>query len=151
LKQDLIGDLGNTLWALMATIGIVLLIACANVANLLLVRAEGRQQEIAVRIAIGASRRQIAAELFSESIALGIAGGIIGLGLSLVCLRFLIALAPADLPRLSEISIDGHVLLFTFAISLIAGLLFGSIPVFKYARAGVSPNLRQGGRTLSQS
>jgi predicted permease len=151
LKQDLIGDLGNTLWALMATIGIVLLIACANVANLLLVRAEGRQQEIAVRIAIGASRRQIAAELFSESIALGLAGGIIGLGLSLVCLRFLIALAPADLPRLSEISIDGHVLLFTLVISVIAGLLFGSIPVFKYARAGVSPNLRQGGRTLSQS
>jgi predicted permease len=150
-KQDVVGDVGNTLWVLMATIGMVLLIACANVANLLLVRAEGRQQELAIRAALGASRFQIAGELLFESLVLGLAGGALGLGLAYAALRALIAMAPEGLPRLNEIGIDPTVLLFTLIVSLIAGLLFGSIPVFKYAGARLGTGLREGGRTLSQS
>ena len=150
-KQDVIGDVGNTLWVLMATIGMVLLIACANVANLLLVRAEGRQQELAIRAALGASRSQIAGELLFESLLLGVAGGALGLAIAYAAIRALIAMAPAGLPRLNEIGIDTPVLLFTFAVSLLAGLLFGSIPVFKYAGARLGTGLREGGRTLSQS
>jgi len=150
-KQDVVGDVGNTLWVLMATIGMVLLIACANVANLLLVRAEGRQQELAIRAALGASRTQIAGELLFESLVLGLAGGALGLGLAYAALRGLIAMAPDGLPRLNELGIDTTVLLFTFIVSLLAGLLFGSIPVFKYAGARLGTGLREGGRTLSQS
>jgi predicted permease len=150
-KQDVIGDVGNTLWVLMATIGLVLLIACANVANLLLVRAEGRQQELAIRAALGASRSQISGELLFESLLLGLAGGSLGLALAYAAIKALIAMAPAGLPRLNEIGIDTTVLLFTFAVSLLAGLLFGCIPVFKYAGARLGTGLREGGRTLSQS
>jgi predicted permease len=150
-KQDVIGDVGNTLWVLMATICLVLLIACANVANLLLVRAEGRQQELAIRAALGASRSQIAGELLFESLLLGLAGGALGLALAYAAIKALMAMAPAGLPRLNEIGIDTTVLLFTFAVSLLAGLLFGCIPVFKYAGARLGTGLREGGRTLSQS
>jgi putative ABC transport system permease protein len=150
-KQDVIGDVSTTLWVLMATIGMVLLIACANVANLLLVRAEGRQQELGIRAALGASRLQIACELLFESLLLGIAGGALGLALAYAAIRVLIAMAPTGLPRLNEIGIDTPVLLFTVAVSLLAGLLFGSIPVFKYAGARLGTGLREGGRTLSQS
>ena len=150
-KQDVIGDIGKTLWLLMATIGMVLLIVCANVANLLLVRAEGRQQELAIRAALGASRFQIASELLLESLLLSLAGGAIGLMLAYGALRALISMAPAGLPRLHEIGIDTPVLLFTLAVSLLAGLLFGCIPVFKYAGARLGTGLREGGRTLSQS
>ncbi len=150
-KQDVIGDVGNTLWVLMATIGLVLLIACANVANLLLVRAEARQQELAIRAALGASRSQIAGELLFESLLLGVAGGALGLAFAYAALRALIAMAPEGLPRLNEIGIDAPVLLFTLAVSLLAGLLFGSIPIFKYAGARLGTGLREGGRTLSQS
>ncbi|HEX4594775.1 MAG TPA: ABC transporter permease, partial [Bryobacteraceae bacterium] len=120
-KQDVIGDVGNTLWVLMATIGMVLLIACANVANLLLVRAEGRQQELAIRAALGASRSQIAGELLFESLLLGLAGGALGLALAYGALQALVAMAPDSLPRLNEIGIDPVVLLFTLAVSLVAG------------------------------
>jgi putative ABC transport system permease protein len=151
LKADVIGDVGSVLWVLMGTIGMVLLIACANVANLLLVRAEGRQQELAVRAALGASRGRIAYELLAESVILGLVGGVAGLGLAYAAVRALIALAPGNLPRLDNISIDPTVLLFTFAISIIAGLLFGAIPVFKYAGPHVAAGLRGGGRTSSAS
>jgi predicted permease len=151
LKADLIGDVGSALWLLMGTIAMVLLIACANVANLLLVRAEGRQQELAVRAALGASRGRIAYELLAESIVLGLVGGVAGLGLAHVGVRALVALAPGNLPRLDNISIDAFVLLFTFAVSIVAGLLFGAIPVFKYAGPGVAAGLRGGGRTSSAS
>jgi predicted permease len=151
LKQDVVGDVGNTLWVLMGTIGIVLLIACANVANLLLVRAEGRQQELAIRAALGASRFRIAAELMLESLILGLLGGGLGVGLAYTALRVLVAMAPAGLPRLSEIGVDLPVLLFALWASLLAGLLFVAIPVFKYAGARLGTGLREGGRTLSQS
>src|SRR3954469_24018562 len=151
LKDDVIGDVGSVLWVLMGTIGMVLLIACANVANLLLVRAEGRQQELAVRSALGASRGRIAYELMAESLVLGLVGGVARLALAYGAVRVLIALAPGNLPRLENIGIDIPVLLFTFAISIVAGLLFGAIPVFKYAGPNVAGALRGGGRTSSAS
>jgi putative ABC transport system permease protein len=151
LKQDVVGDLGKVLWVLMGSIGVVLLIACANVANLLLVRAEGRQHELAIRAALGAGWVQIAHELLMESLFLGVLGGAVGLGLAYGALRVLVTMAPAYLPRLENISIDPLVLLFTLAISLFAGLLFGLIPVLKYAAPGVTAQLRAGGRTLSQT
>jgi predicted permease len=151
LKDDVIGDVGSVLWVLMGTIGMVLLIACANVANLLLVRAEGRQQELAVRSALGASRGRIAYELMAESVVLGLVGGVVGLALAYAAVRVLIALAPGNLPRLENIGIDTTVLLFTFVISIVAGLLFGAIPVFKYAGPTIAGALRGGGRTSSAS
>jgi predicted permease len=151
LKTDLVGDVGSVLWVLMGTIGMVLLIACANVANLLLVRAEGRHHELAIQSALGAGHGRIASELLIESLALGILGGIVGLGLAYGGVRALLALAPANLPRLDNISIDATVLLFTFVISLAAGLLFGVLPIVKYAGANVGDALRGVGRTASAS
>jgi predicted permease len=151
LKDDLIGDVGNTLWVLMGTVGMVLLIACANVANLLLVRADGRQQELAIRAALGAGWGRIARELLFESTLLGVVGGALGLALAYAALRLLAASGLAHLPRMDSISIDPWVLAFTLAISLAAGLIFGLIPVFKYARPHLSQALRGGGRSLSQS
>ena len=151
LKDDLVGDVRTVLWVLMGTISMVLLIACANVANLLLVRAESRQQELAIRAALGAGTGRIARELLLESVLLGILGGIIGLGLAFGALRFLVWLAPGNLPRLADIALDLPAVLFAFVVSVIAGLLFGAIPVFKYAGARVGTMLRGGGRTTSAS
>ena len=151
LKQNLIGDLSKTLWVLMGTIGILLLIACANVANLLLVRVEGRQHELAIRAALGATRRDIARELLMESVALGLLGGILGLGIAEAAIRLLVAIAPANLPRLNEISIDPVAAAFTFFTALMSGVLFGIIPIFKYAGPHIATPLRGGGRTSSQS
>ena len=151
LKYDVVGDIGKLLWVLMGSIGIVLLIACANVANLLLVRTEGRQQELGIRAALGASRKRIAGELLFESLILGLLGCVLGLVLAYGALRVLVAMAPAGLPRLQDIGIDVPVLIFTLAASLIASLLFGLIPVLKYGGARLATGLREGGRTLSQS
>jgi putative ABC transport system permease protein len=151
LKEYVLGDIGKVLWVLMGTIGMVLLIACANVANLLLVRAEGRQQELAIRAALGANWGQIVRQLLMESITLATLGGAAGLGLAYGGLRLLVALAPPNLPRLESFSIDGMVLLFTLAVSLFAGVLFGMIPALKYAGPQLATALRSGGRTLSQS
>ena len=151
LKQDVVGDVGKVLWVLMGGIGLVLLIACANVANLLLVRAEGRQQELGIRAALGATQGRIAAELLFESLILALLGSVLGLVLAYTALRVLIAMAPSGLPRLQEIGIDGPVLLFTLAVSLVASLLFGSIPVLKYAGRHLGTGLRQGGRSMSES
>ncbi|MBZ5603128.1 MAG: ABC transporter permease [Acidobacteriia bacterium] len=151
LKDDIVGDVGRTLWVLMGTIGIVLLIACANVANLLLVRAEGRQQELAIRAALGAGWGRIARELLLESVVLGLLGGVLGLALAAVAVRTLTSLAPANLPRLNEISIDPAVVIFTLAVSIFAGLLFGLVPAMKYAAPHIAGALRSGGRALSAS
>jgi predicted permease len=151
LKESLTGDISTVLWVLMGTVGMVLLIACANVANLLLVRVEGRQHELAVRAALGASRGQLARELLLESVSLGLLGGVLGLALADVALRVLIYLAPANLPRLEEIRIDSGVLLFTLVISLLAGVLFGAIPILKYTGAQLNTALRSEGRSASAS
>ena len=151
LKRDVVGDIGTLLWVLMGSLGMVLLIACANVANLFLVRTEGRQQELAIRTALGATRGRIASELFFESFVIGTIGGIIGLGVAYGAIRFLVKLAPSGLPRLGDIGIDANVLLFTLAIAIFTSLLFGSVPVLKYAGATAGTGLREGGRTLSTS
>jgi predicted permease len=135
----------------MGSIGMVLLIACANVANLLLVRVEGRRQELALRAALGASWGRIAGELWLESLSLGFLSSLLGLGLAWGALRALVVIAPDGLPRVHDIGIDGPVLLFTVAISVFTSLLFGAIPVFKYAGAQLSTGIREGGRALSQS
>src|SRR2546430_7965449 len=126
LKRDVVGDVGSVLWVLMGSIGMVLLIACANVANLLLVRVEGRRQELAVRAALEIGRGRIAADLLLESVILGLLGSAVGLGLAYTALRILATMAPAGLPRVREIGIDGRVLLFTLLISLLASILFGA-------------------------
>ena len=151
LKQDVVGDVGSVLWVLMGSIGMVLLIACANVANLLLVRMEGRKQELALRSALGASWSRIAGELLLESVILGLLGSVLGLGLAYGALRALVAIAPAGLPRISEVGINGPVLLFTLLVSLLASLLFGCVPILKYAGSRLTTGIREGGRGLSQS
>ncbi len=151
LKQDVVGDVGKVLWVLMGSIGMVLLIACANVANLLLVRMEGRRQELALRSALGASWGRIAGELLLESVILGLFGSVLGLGLAYGALRVLVAIAPAGLPRISEVGINGPVLLFTLLVSLLASLLFGCVPILKYAGARLTTGIREGARGLSQS
>jgi len=151
LKQSVVGDLSKVLWVLMGTVGMVLLIACANVANLLLVRAEGRQHELAIRAALGADWRRIARELLLESLTLGGAGGIVALGFAYGALTVLKAMAPANLPRVDEIAIGVPVLLFTAAVSLVSSILFGMIPVLKYAGPQLGTALRAGGRSVSES
>jgi predicted permease len=148
LSQVVVGDVSTLLWILMGSIGVVLLIACANVANLLLVRAEGRHQELAIRAALGASPWQVARGFLLESALLGLLGSVLGLVLAWAALRLLVALAPAGLPRLQDIGIDGSVLVFTLGITLFSSLLFGSVPAVRYARARVSSGLR-GTRTAS--
>ena len=151
LKQDVIGSLGKVLWVLMGSIAVVLLIACANVANLLLVRAEGRQQELAVRAAIGASWGRLAGALLMESVLLGLLGGVAGLFLAYGALRLLLFTAANFLPRADNIALDPAAVLFTMGLSVLAGLLFGLIPVIKHATPRVTQALRAGGRTVSQS
>jgi predicted permease len=151
LKESVVGNVSTVLWVLMGTVGLVLMIACANVANLLLVRVEGRQHELAIRAALGADRGQLARELLMESVTLAILGGLLGLGLAYAGLRVLTTLAPTNLPRLDQITIDSTVLLFTLAISLVAGVVFGAVPVVKYAGPQINTALRSEGRAVSQS
>jgi predicted permease len=149
LKQKIVGTVGGVLWVVMATVGLVMLIACTNVANLLLVRAESRQHELGIRAALGAGRGRIARELLIESVSLGLLGGVLAVGVAYGGLRLLLAIGPADLPRLSEVSLDYRSLAFTFVLSILSGLLFGSIPALKYARQKVSVMMGSANRTAS--
>jgi predicted permease len=146
LAADVIGDIGNVLWVLLGTVGIVLLIACANVANLFLVRAEGRYREVAVRTALGASRARIAGEFLTESIALALVGGTVGLALAHGWLRLLKATGPERLPRLHDIAIDGSVLLVASGLVVITGLLLGLVPIVRHRSDSIIAGLRDGGR-----
>jgi predicted permease len=141
LKQQVVGSVGSVLWVVMATLGLVMLIACTNVANLLLVRAESRHHELGIRAALGAGRGRIARELLIESVSLGLLGGLFAVAVAFAGLRLLVAIGPADLPRLSEVSLDARSLAFTFALSILSGLLFGSIPALKYARQQTSATM----------
>ena len=151
LKQEVVGNVGEILWVVMGTIGMVMLIACANVANLMLVRAEARQHELAIRAALGAAWRRIVREMLIESVLLGLMGGAAGIALAYAGLRLLMAIGPANLPRLTEISLDARALAFTLVLSLVSGLLFGLIPALKYAGPRASLALRSAGRTASVS
>ncbi len=150
LVSDVIGDIGQVLWILFAAVGVVLLIACGNVANLFLARAEARQQELTMRAALGASRGRIARVLLSESLVLALAGGALGVALAYAAVGLLRRIAPAELPRVDEIGIDPMVLLFTLAVSVIAGVLFGLVPVMKFGTPNAAA-LKEGGRGSSDA
>ena len=149
LKDAVLGNIRGILWVVMATIGLVMLIACVNVANLLLVRADGRQQELSIRAALGANRSRLARELLLESLTLSITGGILGIAVAQAALRLLLAYGPANLPRLNEITLDLSSLAFALFLALFSGLLFGAIPALKYSRAQAS--LSASARTASTS
>jgi predicted permease len=150
LKQDVVGDTGNMLWIVMGTIGVVLVIACANVMNLLLVRAEKRRPELAVRSALGAGSWRIVRALLIESALIGIAGGALGLGFAAAALSAIKRLAPARLPRVDAIALDGRALLFTLGVSAAAGVLLGLVPALRYTGPTIGAALRAGGRTAMQ-
>ncbi len=148
LADDVTGDIGRVLWILLAAVGVVLLIACGNVANLFLIRVEARQQELAMRTALGASRGRIARVLLSESVLLAIGGGALGLVLAHGALGVLRWIAPADLPRVEEIGVDPTVLLFALSISVLSGALFGLFAVLRFGSPSVTA-LKEGGRSAS--
>ncbi len=133
LKDDVVGGVVDMLWLLMATVGAVLLIACANIANLLLVRADARRHELTIRAVLGAGRRRIAGELLRESVVLGALGGVIGLALAYAGLELLAAFAPANLPRVDDIAVGAPVLAFAVAAAFVSSLAFGAIPAVKHA------------------
>ena len=144
LQQAIVGRIANTLWILLASAGLVLLVACANVANLFLVRSETRQREVAVRRALGAGRRNIARYFFSESVLLAAVGGGVGVALAWIGVQLLVVFGPVTLPRLNEVRIDGVVLVFSLALSLISALAFGIIPLMRLAP--VTTTLQEHGR-----
>ena len=146
LKNLYVQDMAQALWVLLGTVGFVLLIACANVANLFLVRAEARQREQAVRTALGASRGDMVRLYLTESVTLAVGGGLLGLILASAGVQGLLRMAPVAVPRAEEIGIDGSVLLFTAVVSIASGLLFGLFPVLGYGRRDLSGALKEGGR-----
>ena len=151
LKQEVIGSVGSVLWLVMATVGLVMLIAWTNVANLLLVRAEARHLELSIRAALGAGRWRIARELLVERVLRGLIGGVFAVGVAYGGVRLLVAMGPTNLPRLQEISLDGWSLGFALALAVMSGLVLGSIPVWRYARGGKVLAVSSGGRTASAS
>lgn len=151
LVESVVGDVGQVLWVLMAAVGLILLVACANVANLLLVQAEGREREIALQAALGASRGRLARQFLAESALLALLGALAGLALAIVGIRLVIALGPEQLPRLNEIGIDQRVLAFAVGVSGFAALIFGSIPPLRLRATRTTEALKEGGRSAGQS
>ncbi len=149
LKTDVVGDVRGILLVLLGAVSFVLLIACANVANLLLARSTGRAREFAIRSALGAGPVRVVRQLLIESALLGIAGGSIGLALAKLGTKVLLAALPGTLPRTEEISLDSHVVLYTFGISLLTGIAFGLVPALKALRPDLHETLKEGGRGAS--
>jgi putative ABC transport system permease protein len=152
LPEQVVGPtLRTTLWVILGAVAAVLLIACANVANLLLSRAAVREREVTVRMALGASNRRLVRQLLTESILLSALGGFAGIALAFGALRILPRFAPSDLPRLSTIHVNGTVLLVTSVVTVLTGLLFGLVPAVQSSRTRLSENLREGGRSGTAS
>jgi putative ABC transport system permease protein len=146
LHEEIVGDVQRPLWILLGAVCFVLLIACANVANLLLTRAASRQRELAIRSALGAARGRLVRQLLTESLLLGLIGGAAGLLLAAWCTELLQTLAPSGLPRLSNIVVDRQVVAYAIAASLLTGLLFGIVPALQAARRDAGGQLKEGGR-----
>jgi len=149
LLNQVVGNLRTGLLVLFAAVGFVLLIACANVANLFLARGAGREREIAVRAALGAGRMRLIRQLLTEGFVFTVPAGLAGLLVAYGSLRALIALAPTDMPRVNEISMDARVLFFTLAISVLSAVFFGLIPAFRISRGDLAESLREGGRSMA--
>lgn len=149
LLQQVVGDVRRPLLILLGSVGLLLLIACANVANLLLARATVRQREIAIRAAVGAGRMRLIRQLLTESIALSLIGGVLGFVIAVLVTRFLRVTAAETLPRISEIGVDRRVLFFSFAVSLFTGIFFGLVPALRASRVDLNGALKDGGRGLA--
>ena len=149
LTENALGGVGTTLWVLLGAVGFVLLIVCANVANLFLARAAGRQKEIAVRSALGASRWRLVRQFLTESIILAVTGGAIGIFIAAWTVRLISTSSMLTMPRAGEISVDGAVLIFSFAVSFAAGILFGIVPAWRTSRTNLSEIMNEASRGSS--
>jgi putative ABC transport system permease protein len=144
-----LGDVRSTMWVLLGAVGFILLIACANVANLTLARSDDRHREVAVRAALGATRSRIMRQLLAESMVLSTVGAALGVALAFVGLRLMIAIHPAGIPRVEDVRIDVAVLAFTLGLAVVTGLLFGLAPALDLSRPDLNRSLKEGGRTGS--
>jgi predicted permease len=146
-----VGNVGSTLWLLLGAVGLVLLVACVNVASLLLARAVSRERELAMRVALGASRGRLARQCLTESAMLGLAGGLLGVLIAANGIRPFVRTWPGALPRAEEVHLDWHVLLFAFGVSLLSGLLFGLAPALRTPFRNIEQKLRTGARSIAGS
>ncbi len=149
LLEIFVSDARSTLWVLFGAVAFVLLIACANIANLLLARATARQKEMAIRSAMGAGRWRIARQLLTESVLLSLVGGILGLLIARWCIDFILYISPDAIPRSREISLDWRVLAFTVGVSFLTGILFGLVPALQAGVVDVHETLKETGRGTS--
>lgn len=150
LQERITGDVRPAMWVIVGVVGFLLLIACANVANLLLVRSAARQQEIAVRRALGAGRFRLIRQFLTESVLLALAGGILGSLLAMWGVEFLVRLSPGNIPRLDEVRLNWRVLLFTLVVSLLTGAIFGLIPALHATNPNLTESLKEGGRSSTE-
>jgi predicted permease len=149
LQQELVGDVGATLWLLLAIVGLVLFIACVNIAGLFLTRAISRERELAIRVALGAGRGRLVRQCLTESAVLGLGGGLLGIAVAMICVRPFLASWPGTLPRSEEIQLDWRVFAFGIGVSLLSGLLFGVAPTLRIPSGSLEAAIRAGGRTIA--
>ncbi len=149
LQKELVGDVGSMLWLLLSAVGVVLLIACVNIASLLLARAVSRERELAMRVALGAGRSRLARQCLTESAMLGLGGGVLGVGLAFVSVHPFVAFWPGSLPRAEEVHLDWRVFVFALGASLLSSFLFGLAPAVRVPVRGIEQTLRAGARSIA--